>query len=65
MGLYMVSVTKNGEHCYYLSSGRPCTIRVYSSLESAQRGIRQSKKLHDRYGYELEVVEITQTQGVE
>lgn len=62
--MYLVGYYKDGIREGYLHAGRPCTIRVYESVESANRGIKQNSRYYSS-AYELKVEKITSTEVVE
>lgn len=64
--LYVVAkFDKDGKRIGYLSAGRPSTIRVYKSYESAERGLKQKASFYKRQGITPLIMQITGMLGVE
>lgn len=59
--MYLIEINEGNYRVGYVYAGRPCTIRVYESVESARRGIQQQQA--GRYHYKI--VKITATEVVE
>lgn len=51
--LYLIGTFIDGEFKGFVRTGRPQTIRIYTSLESAKRGLPKNQ-IHYK-GYELKV----------
>jgi hypothetical protein len=54
--MFFIAQYKNGEQVGLIRSGRPCTIRVYETIESARKGAQQFKSFYKEQGIELVIV---------